>query len=81
MKTIISANIPVSLAERLKNKTKGTRSRVISRALEAYLDEKEAYNLDDLEIEAILMHLFYRSELSEMQKTLIRQMYLEIKGD
>ena len=81
MKTIISANIPVALAERLKNKTKGTRSRVISRALEAYLDEKEAYNLDDLEIEAILMHLFYRSELSEMQKTLIRQMYLEIKGD
>ena len=81
MKTIISANIPVSLAQRLQNKTKGTRSRVISRALEAYLDEKEAYNLDDLEIEAILMHLFYRSELSEMQKTLIRQMYLEIKGD
>lgn len=81
MKTVISANIPVKLAERLKTKTKGTRSRVISRALEAYLDEKEAYNLDDLEIESILMHLFYRKELSTMNRTLIRQMYLEMKGD
>ncbi|MHA2086411.1 MAG: hypothetical protein ACXABD_21920 [Candidatus Thorarchaeota archaeon] len=79
MKTIISANIPVTLASRLKDKTKGTRSRVITRALTAYLDEKEAYNMNDLPIEDILMHLFYRDELTDMQKTLIRQMYLEMK--
>lgn len=79
MKTVISANVPVSLATRLKDKTKGTRSRVITRALEAYLDEKEAYDLNDLDIEFILMHLFYRNELSDMNKTLIRQMYLEMK--
>ena len=79
MKTIISANVPVTLATRLKDKTKGTRSRVITRALTAYLDEKEAYNMNDLDVEDILMHLFYRDELSDMQKTLIRQMYLEVK--
>lgn len=79
MKTIISANIPVTLASRLKDKTKGTRSRVITRALTAYLDEKEAFNMDDLDIETILMNLFYRDELTDMQKTLIRQMYLEVK--
>lgn len=79
MKTIISANIPITLASRLKDKTKGTRSRVITRALTAYLDEKEAYNMSDIEIPDILMHLFYRDELTDMQKTLIRQMYLEVK--
>ena len=47
-KTIISANIPVKLAERLKGKTKGTRSRVIERALRAYLDDKEAFNISDV---------------------------------
>lgn len=79
MKTIISANIPVSLAERLKGKTKGTRSRTIERALRNYLDEKDAYDLDEIQINEILMHLFYRDELSDLQKQLIRQMYLEVK--
>lgn len=79
MKTIISANIPVQLATRLKDKSKGTRSRVIARALEAYLDEKDAYDLNEISIDEILMHLFYRNELSDLQKQLIRQMYLEVK--
>lgn len=79
MKTIISANIPVQLATRLKDKSKGTRSRVIARALEAYLDEKDAYDLNEISIDDILMHLFYRNELSDLQKQLIRQMYLEVK--
>ena len=68
MKTIISANIPVQLATRLKDKSKGTRSRVIARALEAYLDEKDAYDLNEISIDEILMHLFYRNELSDLQK-------------
>ena len=79
-RTVISANIPVSLAERLKNKTKGTRSRVVTRALEAYLKEKEAFNIRDVELAAIFTELYHRDELSDLQKSIIRQIWLEVKG-
>ena len=79
LKTVISANIPVSLAQRLKGKTKGTRSRVVSRALKAYLDDKDAFDITDISTERVLMELWYRQELSDMQKELIRQIYLEVK--
>jgi metal-responsive CopG/Arc/MetJ family transcriptional regulator len=79
LKTIISANIPVSLAQRLKGKTKGTRSRVISRALKAYLDDKEAFNIEDVSIDKLLLELIFRPEISDMQKEVLRQIYLEVK--
>lgn len=60
LKTIISANIPVSLAQRLKGKTKGTRSRVIARALRAYLDDKESFTMADIETKEIAAHLMNR---------------------
>jgi hypothetical protein len=78
-KTIISANIPVTLAERLKDKTKGTRSRVISRALKAYLDEKDAFDIEDISTPVLLLELAYRVELQPSQKELIRQMWLELR--
>ena len=78
-KTIISANIPVTLAERLKDKTKGTRSRVISRALKAYLDEKDAFDIAEISTPVLLLELAYRQELSATYKELIRQMYLELR--
>lgn len=71
MKTIISANIPVSLALRLKGKTKGTRSRVISRALKAYLDEKDAFNITDIETRTLLAVLHARDEISDTLKMAI----------
>lgn len=79
MKTIISANIPVELAIRLKDKTKGTRSRVIARALRAYLDEKDAFDLTDQPTEELLLHLYSRKELSKSQKEIIRQIWLEVR--
>ena len=79
LKTIISANIPVSLAARLKDKTKGTRSRVIQRALRAYLDEEIAYDLWEMEVHQILNHLLARSEFSNTHRTLIHQIKLELK--
>lgn len=79
LKTIISANIPVSLAERLKDKTKGTRSRVISRALKAYLDEKDAFNIEDISTSVLLLELCYREGLSPSNKEIIRQMWLELR--
>ena len=79
MKTVISANVPIGLAIRLKDKTKGTRSRVIARALEAYLDEKEAFDLEDIETERLLLELHYRKELTKSQSEIIRQIWLEVK--
>lgn len=79
MKTIISANIPVSLAQRLKGKTKGTRSRVIQRALKAYLDEEAAFDITDWSTGRLLQEICFRPELSDMQKEVIRQIWLEVR--
>lgn len=79
MKTIISANIDVNLAMRLKDKTKGTRSRVIERALKAYLDEKEAFTIEDVSTQQLLLEVLFRNELSDSQKEILRHIYLEVK--
>ncbi len=71
MKTIISANIPVSLAEDLKLKTKGTRSRVITRALRAYLSDKEAFNISDIHTRNLLAALHGRDDVSPQMKAMI----------
>lgn len=79
MKTVISANVPIGLAIRLKDKTKGTRSRVIARALEAYLDEKEAFTIEDITTEKLLLELFFRKELTDSQKEIVRSIWKEVK--
>lgn len=79
MKTVISANIPVGLAQRLKTKTKGTRSRVIARALKAYLDEKDAYDMWEMDILDILNHTIARSELTQTQREVIYRIKEELK--
>ena len=79
MKTVISANIPISLAIRLKDKTKGTRSRVIARALKAYLDEKDAFDLYEIDIIDIMNHLQARSELTATMREVVYQMKEELK--
>ena len=79
MKTIISANIPVSLASKLKTKTKGTRSRVITRALSAYLADMDAFDISDIETLTLLIELFHRKDITQLQKDILRQIYLELK--
>lgn len=71
MKTIISANIPVELAIRLKDKTKGTRSRVIARALQAYLDEKDAFDISEIHTRTLLAVLHAREDVSTQMKALL----------
>ena len=78
MKTVISANIPIGIAIRLKDKTKGTRSRVVARALEAYLDERDAYDMWEIDIIEIFNHLLGRSELTKSQRELIFIMKKEV---
>ena len=71
MKTVISANIPVSLAIRLKDKTKGTRSRVIARALKAYLDEKDSFTIDDLPSRQLMAALLSRNDVTQALKAVL----------
>jgi hypothetical protein len=78
-KTIISANIPVTLAERLKDKTKGTRSRTITRALKAYLDEKDAFDIEEIPTKKLLLEIMFRDGITPSQKEIIRQIYLEME--
>lgn len=71
LKTIISANIPVSIARDLKTKTKGTRSRVITRALKAYLADQEAFNISDIETRTLLAVLHAREDVSKELKAIL----------
>jgi len=70
-KTIISANVPVSLADALKNKTKGTRSRVVERALRAYLADKEAFDINDLPTRQLMACLLSRDDCSDPTKAVL----------
>lgn len=71
MKTVISANIPVELALRLKGKTKGTRSRVIERSLRAYLDAKESFDISDIPTRQLLACAHGRKDISDTLKMAI----------
>lgn len=71
LKTIISANIPVSIARDLKTKTKGTRSRVITRALKAYLADQEAFDISDIHTRNLLAVLHAREDVSDALKALL----------
>ena len=57
-KSIISANIDSDLVTKLRMKTKGTRSRIIERAIRAYLDGETDYSIVDVptnKLAAVLM--------------------------
>ena len=73
LKTIISANIPVSLAKQLQGKTRGTRSRVVTRALKAYLADKEAFNITDYPTRNVMAALMSRDDCPEHIKILLLQ--------
>ena len=59
-KSVISANISSSLVKELKNKTKGTRSRVIERALRAYLRGESDYSIVDVSTKRLTVVLLNR---------------------
>ena len=57
-RSIISANIDSDLVKELKMKTKGTRSRIIERAIRAYLDAETDFSIVDVptrKLVAVLM--------------------------
>jgi hypothetical protein len=72
-KTIISANISVDVAKQLKGKTKGTRSRVVERALRAYLADKEAFDITDIPTRQLLACLSHRDDCDDLLKVLLQK--------
>ena len=60
MKTIITASIPVELANKLKGKTKGTRSRTVTRALQHYLADEENFSISDVDTWQLAQVLYNR---------------------
>jgi len=57
-RSIISANIDTDLVKKLQLKTRGTRSRIIERAIRAYLDGETDYSIVDVptrKLVAVLM--------------------------
>lgn len=78
-RTIISANIDVDVVKQLHGKTKGTRSRVIERALRAYLADREAFDIEDISSDRLLLELAFRKDLTDSHKALIQTIYKEVK--
>lgn len=79
MKTIISANIDANLARDLKKITKGARSRTIERAVRKYLDEKDSFELEDIETLNLIQELAFRKELPDSAKQYLRSLYNEVR--
>ena len=59
-KSIISANIDSDLVKELKLKTKGTRSRIIERAIRAYLNAETDFSIGDCSTKLLATVLYSR---------------------
>lgn len=59
-KSIISANIDSELVKELRMKTKGTRSRIIERAIRAYLKGETDYTIVDVDERKLIAVLLER---------------------
>tara|TARA_Y100000004_G_C8593627_1_gene277561 strand:- start:29 stop:298 length:270 start_codon:yes stop_codon:yes gene_type:complete len=59
-RSIISANIDSDLVKELKMKTKGTRSRIIERAIRAYLNAETDFSIGDVSTKLLATVLYSR---------------------
>lgn len=79
-KSIISANICSSLVRQLKNKTKGTRSRTIERALRAYLKGESDYSIADISTKrltvVLLNRMLAKNNYQQTPLTLLLEQYM-----
>lgn len=73
-KTIISANIKLATARRLKQaRLPGSRSAMIDAAIIRYLDELDSFNAGDLPTRQLLAILLSRKDVPGHLHTLILQ--------
>lgn len=59
-RSIISANIDTKLVKQLQLKTRGTRSRIIERAIRAYLDGETDFTVFDVPTDKLVAVLLGR---------------------
>ena len=79
-KSIISANIDTNLATKLRMKTKGTRSRIIERAIRAYLDGETDYSIVDVPTKKLATVLMSRLQAeNNYEHTPLTLMLLELR--
>ena len=67
-KSIISANIDSDLVTDLRMKTKGTRSRIIERAIRAYLNAETDYSIVDVPTKKLATVLMSRLQAANNYK-------------
>lgn len=79
MKSVISANIPTHLAEKLKGKTRGTRSKIVERALDAYLKGESDFTIVDIDTRRLAVELMSRLQReNNWNHTPLTMMLLEL---
>ena len=59
-RSIISANIDTELVKKLQSKTRGTRSRIIERAIRSYLEGETDFTVFDVPTEKLVAVLLGR---------------------
>ena len=79
-KSIISANIDSDLVADLRMKTKGTRSRIIERAIRAYLNAETDYSIVDVPTKKLATVLMSRLQAkNNYEHTPLTLMLLELR--
>ena len=81
-KSIISANISTHLVEKLQKKTRGTRSRIIERAIAAYLKGETDYSIVDVPTKKLATVLMSRLQAkNNYEHTPLTLMLLELREE
>ena len=80
MKTVVAISIDTSLASQLQKKTKGTRSRIVERALRAYLKGETDYSIQDVETKILATVLMTRlQQENDWNHTPLSLMLMELR--
>jgi len=80
MKTVVAVSIDSSLASQLQKKTKGTRSRIVERALRAYLKGETDYSIQDVETKILATVLMTRlQQENDWNHTPLSLMLMELR--
>tara|TARA_Y100001973_G_scaffold17543_1_gene25546 strand:- start:18 stop:269 length:252 start_codon:yes stop_codon:yes gene_type:complete len=80
MKTVVAVSIDTALASQLQKKTKGTRSRIVERALRAYLKGETDYSIQDVETKILATVLMTRlQQENDWNHTPLSLMLMELR--
>lgn len=82
VKTVVAVSIDTSLALELQKKTKGTRSRIVERALRAYLKGESDFSIVDIDTKKLATVLYSRLHTQNgYQQTPLTLMLLQLRED